>query len=131
MRSRKRREFLGLVGGSLGVALAGCSDEEGEFLVTNARLVIQRPESVRVRVTIENATAESQTGTLQIRLAYHADGDTESTPDETWTKSDDVSVKRGSSPLLDYSFESSYRDGADATNYTTRASIDAGESEPD
>jgi hypothetical protein len=125
MRSLTRREFVGLVGGTVSVGVAGCNFEEGEFLVTNTRVVVQRPDSIRVRVTIENETAESRKATLDVRLSYHADGDTDSAPDETWTKTDQVSVKRGSSPLLDYTFESVYREGNEIKHYTAEASLDA------
>jgi len=121
-----RRAILAAGGLSIGAALAGCLDEEGEeFLVTNTQLTIRRSTSILVRVTIENISPDRQTGTLELVLSYHADGDTTTDADETWRKTDTVEVKQAASPQLEYVFESAYSEDNDIEHYTVDASLDA------
>jgi len=119
-----RRAFLGAAGLSIGTALAGCLEEDEEFLVTNTQITIQQPSSILVRITIENITPNRQTGTLEMVLGYYADGDTSTEPDETWRKTDDIEVKQASSPRLIYTFDSAYSDDRDIENYALDATID-------
>lgn len=123
-----RREVLAACGLSIGAALAGCLDEEGEeFLVTNTQITVERPSSILVRVTIENISPDRQTGTLEMELSYHADGDETTDPEETWRKTDDVEVKQAASPQLEYVFESAYQEGNDIENYALDAELVAEE----
>lgn len=124
MTGPQRRQFVGLIGAALGGALAGCLEEEGEeFLVTNTQIGLE-PPAVVVRVTIENISANRQSGELTVGLRYHAHGDTSGEPDEQWTKTDSVTVKQAASPQLRYRFADAYRDGSSIENYAVDASLD-------
>jgi hypothetical protein len=122
-----RRAVLVAAGGVVTGGLAGCLEEGEEFLVTNTQIGVQGNSDILVRVTIENISDEQRSGLLEVILQYHADGDTDSDPDETWQKTEQLTVKQASSPQLEFVFESSYSDDRDIANYAVDASIDPGE----
>jgi len=119
-----RRRFLGLAGAAVGGCLAGClAEEKEEFLVTNSQIGFE-PPAVVVRVTIENISSQRQSGTLEMTLQYFADGDADSEPDETWQKTDSVTVKQAASPQIRYRFENAYREGSSLENYAFDATLE-------
>jgi hypothetical protein len=124
MRRPQRREFVGVVGAAIGGTLAGCLEEDEEFLVTNTQIGLE-PPAVVVRVTIENISSSRQTGTLELILHYYADGDASGEPDETWRKTDPVEVKQAASPQLRYRFEDAHRSSSSIENYAVDASLDS------
>lgn len=129
MNSRSRRAVLTLAGATLSTGLAGClgdEDEEPQFLVTNALVAGTVGESgVRVRVTIENERSQRQTGTLAVTLRY----DPPEGESQQWSKTEDISVGRGSSPRYEYTFADVYDSDNDIGDYT--ASGDIRNIEPD
>lgn len=122
-----RRAFLVATGSATTATLAGCLEEDEEFLVTNTQLSTQGASDILVRVTIENIDDQRNSGTLELILQYHADGDTDTEPDETWRKTDTLTVKQAASPQLDYVFESSYSQDRELSAYTVEATIDPDE----
>lgn len=129
MALQSRRRYLALVcGGFLAGGLAGCSDQESEFVVTNTQLVhrdgddrFDYPDDVLVRVTIENSFAERQEGTLELTLIHHPGGD--DSREETWEKRDQISLPQGTSTIRRYVFEDVFEPGNDIGDYTLEATI--------
>lgn len=124
MTNLGRRRFLGVTAGVTMLGVAGCLEEGEEFLVTNTQITTEGSSAIRVRVTVENIDDQRNTGLLEVVLGYHADGDTDSEPDETWQKTESLDVKQAASPQLEYVFESSYGEDRSLENYTVEASID-------
>lgn len=121
MTQCSRRRYLGALGAIGG--LAGCIEgnaEEGDFLVTNTEVVGPiAPDGVRVRVTIENEKPDRQTGTLEITLEYRPDGEVV----DSWQKTDELSVSRGTSPRIRYEFMGVREAGAVIPDYAVVAEI--------
>jgi len=122
----RRRRFLVLAGVTAGVGLAGCADAEAEFLVTNVQRVhrsgddrFEYPEDVLYWVSIENTGPEREEGRLELTLVYDpSDGGR-----ETWSKTDDISLARGSSVRREYVFEGVFEESNDIEDYRLEAEI--------
>ena len=121
-----RRRFLVLAGVTAGVGLAGCAEAEAEFLVTDVQRVhrsgddrFEYPEDILYRVSIENTGPEREEGRLELTLVYDpVDGDR-----QTWSKTDDLSVSRGTSVRRAYVFEDVFEAGNDIADYSLQAEI--------
>lgn len=125
-----RRRWLAVFGSGVAGAIAGCSDEEPEFLVTNTQLIHRQgddrfdyPEDVLVRIAVENGKANRQEGTLQITLTH--DPGTGGEDVEEWTQEDEISLGQATSKQLHYRFRDVFDPGNDIENYTIDAQIDA------
>jgi len=132
MLSLSRRRYLGLAAGTLGVGVAGCTDEEPEFLVTNVEVIHQQgfssveyayPDDMLVRVTIENQYPERKEGTVVVRLEYAPDGETV----ESWEEQEFFSMGRGVSPQPFFVFPDAYRSGSEADDYRAEGFIERAE----
>lgn len=121
----RRTVLAGLSTATL-AGLAGCSDAEAEFIVTNTQRVhssghsqFDYPDDILYRVTIENTGPSREHGTLEMTLTYDpGDGQT-----ETWDKADDISLGRGSSVRHEYVFDDVYVVGRDIDDYGFEAEI--------
>lgn len=130
MALQSRREYLGVVcGGLLAGGLAGCSEQDSEFLVTNTQLVhrdgddrFDYPDDVLVRVTVENSFAGRQEGTLELTLVHRPAGD--ASRETTWEKRDEISIPQGTSTIRRYVFEDVFEPGNDIDDYTLETTID-------
>lgn len=121
-----RRRFLLLVGTTASVGFAGCADHEAEFLVTDMQRVhrsgddrFEYPEDILYRVSIENTGPEREEGRLELTLVHDPDGGER----ETWSKTDDISLSRGTSVQKEYIFEDVFEDGNDIEDYSLDAEI--------
>lgn len=125
MKSPSRRELLAVSASAVAVSLSGCvdafarylgSEEEGTFVValTNLRRPTGvdngggTPADIAARVDIENRRPERVTGRLEMELRYVPAGETE----QSWTKTDQLDVRRGISPQKQYVFEDAYQSGS-------------------
>lgn len=130
MALQSRREYLAVVcGGLLAGGVAGCSEQESEFLVTNTQLVhrdgddrFDYPDDVLVRVTVENSFAQRQEGTLVMTLVHRPDGD--ESREETWEKREAISLPQGTSTIRRLVFEDVFDPGNDIDDYTLETTID-------
>jgi hypothetical protein len=124
-----RRRFLGVFSTWLALAIAGCSDEEPEFLVTNTQLIHRQgdnrfdyPEDVLVRVAVENGKANRQDGTLRITLTH--DPGTGEEDVEEWTQEDEISLGQATSKQLHYRFRDVFDPGDGIANYAVDAKVE-------
>lgn len=122
----RRRRLLALASASLGFGLAGCLDHEAEFLVTRVQRVHQPgdrrfdyPEDVLYQVSIENTGPEREAGRLEMTLVYDPDDGEQ----ETWSRTDDISLGRGSSVLQEYVFENVVDSADDIEDYRLEAEL--------
>ncbi|MEF8813083.1 MAG: hypothetical protein V5A55_04615 [Halovenus sp.] len=127
-----RRQYLGVVAGTLGIGVAGCIDENPEFLVTNLEVIHQNgfgnvdytyPDDMLVRVTIENEYPERREGTVVVVLEYAPDGE----PIESWEEREFYSLGRGVSPQPYFVFPDAYRPGSDVKDYRAEGFIEQDE----
>jgi len=126
MQPPSRRRFLAAVGTSVALGLAGCSDAEAEFLVTDIQQVhgprydeFDYPEDILYRLSIENTGPNRQRGTLEMELVYDpGNGDGQS-----WSKADDLTLPRGTSVQKEYVFEDVFVAGRDIEAYRLDAEI--------
>jgi len=124
MKAPTRRKFVGLLGGTLTVSLAGCvadDAQQGEFVIVATRLQ-QHPESdrdVQVRIEVENRRSQSQPALLTAEL--------ERTPDEgeskTWTKERELEIPKGSGPQYFFRFENAVTGEFDRDEFTAEAEL--------
>lgn len=128
MQRCSRRFWLAVTGTALAGGLAGCSDQESEFLVTKTRIIhhdgdhrFDYPEDILIRVTVENSYDRRQEGTLELVLTYQPPG--AESPEDTWTLEDDISLGQGSSMLDYYVFEDVYEPGTDIDHYHLEGSV--------
>lgn len=127
-----RRRYLALVG-AISVPLAGCSSQqEAEFLVTDVQVVHQPghrtfdyPEDILYRVSVENTGPNRQSGVLELTLRYDPDDGNESTAGEemTWSRTEDISLSRGTSVEREFVFEDVYQEGHEIDAYHLDATI--------
>ena len=106
-----RRQFLALAGSAAVVGLAGCAEHEAEFLVTDVQSTAMERD-IRYRLSIENSGPSREEGTLELTLTYDTDGES-----ETWSKTDDLSLARGSSVQEEYWFEDVLTDGRELADF--------------
>ncbi|MXR52155.1 hypothetical protein GRX03_11155 [Halovenus sp. WSH3] len=123
--SPSRRDVLALSASGVAVSLSGCldavadylgADAEGEFVVALAN--IRRPsgvddgpgtpEDIVVRIDLENRRPERLAGRIEMELRYAPDGESA----QTWTKTDSIEARGGTSPRAQYVFESAYQPGS-------------------
>ncbi len=132
MAKLSRRQYLGVAAGALGTGVAGCLDENPEFLVTNVEVIHQSgfgnvdyayPDDMLVRVTIENGYPERREGTVVVVLEYAPDGE----PVESWEEREFYSLGRGVSPQPYFVFTDAYRPGSTVNDYRAEGSIEKGE----
>lgn len=124
MKTPSRREILAVAVSGVAVSLSGCvdafaeylgADQEGKFVValTNLRRPTANspkgtPADIVARVDIENRRPERVKGRLEMELRYAPEG----TAEQTWTKTDQLDVRRGISPQKKYVFQSAYQPGS-------------------
>jgi hypothetical protein len=128
----RRRRLLALVGGAVVAGLAGCAEQEAEFLVTDVRQIHQPggrksdyPEDILYRVSVENTGPQREEGRIELRLVYDpADGER-----ETWSKAETISLSRGTATRREYIFEDVYETDNDIENYQLEAEIVQDETE--
>jgi hypothetical protein len=127
-----RRQYLGLAAGTFGVGVAGCIDENPEFLVTNVEVIHQDgfgnvdytyPDDMLVRVTIENEHPDRREGTVVVALEYAPDGETV----ESWEQREFFSLGRGVSPRPFFVFPDAYRSGSGVEDYRAEGFIERDE----
>jgi len=128
MRTVSRRTYLGIAGGALSLGLAGCTDTETEFLVTNTQLIHQNgddrfdyPDDILIRVAVENTRPSRQEGTLELTLRH--DPGTGEDDVETWTKTDDIELAQGTTKQYHYRFQNVFETGNDLSDYTVEGTI--------
>ena len=121
-----RRRLLALAGGLAVAGVAGCVEQEAEFLVTDIRRIHQPgdrrydyPEDILFRVSVENTGPSSEQGRIELRLV-HDPGDGEP---ETWSRTDPISLSRGTAVRKEYVFENVFRAGNDIENYELEAEV--------
>lgn len=121
-----RRRLLALAGGAAVLGLAGCAEQESEFLVTQTRLVHREgdrdydyPQDVLYEVSIENTGPQRQEGRIEITLFYEP----ESGERESWSKTDSISLSRGTSVQEQYVFENVFDLNRDIEDYRLDAEI--------
>jgi len=121
-----RRRLLALAGSTVALTVAGCAEQKAEFLVTDVRRIHQvgsdrydYPEDILYRVSIENTGPDRENGRVELTLT-HDIGDDET---ETWSKTEDISLSRGTATRRVYVFENVYDEGNDIESYTLAAEI--------
>jgi hypothetical protein len=122
----RRRRLLALVGGATVLGLSGCAEQESEFLVTQTRLVHREgdreydyPQDILYEVSIENTGPQRQEGRVEMTLFYEP----ESGESESWSKTDRISLSRGTSVQEKYVFEDVFRLDRDTDDYRFEAEI--------
>lgn len=120
-----RRRFLILATVST-VGLAGCASQEAQFLVTDIQRIHQPghdvfdyPEDILYRISIENTGPSRKEGRLELTLVYEPD----SGQGETWERSEQISLSRGTSVQREFVFENVYEEGNDIEAYDLEATI--------
>ena len=126
-----RRTYLVVAGAAL-AGLAGCTEGEGEFVVSATQIVHQsgdhrlnHPEDMLVRVSLENSRGNRQQATLDVTLEY--DPGTGEDAIETWTKTDEVEVSHAASLHPEYVFEDVFEEGNDLDDYSVETELDVAE----
>lgn len=122
----RRRRLLVLAGASAGAVPAGCVDAKTDILVTNTQRVYLRgdrrfdyPDDVLYLVSIENRGPQRQGGRLEMTLVHNpADGQR-----RTWSRTDDISLSRGTSVRRDYVFEDVVGSEHDIQEYSFEAEL--------
>jgi hypothetical protein len=122
----RRRRLLALAGGALVAGLAGCAEQEAEFLVTDTRRIHQvggrgydYPQDILYRVSVENTGPEREEGRLELTLVYDpGDGDGQS-----WSKTENISLSRGTATRRRFVFENVYDVSSDIEDYQLDAEI--------
>jgi len=127
MQRLSRRHFVGLAGLTVGVGLSGCGDVKTEFLVTNSQLIHQAgdprfeyPEDIGVRLTLENTSPDQQSAILVVTLAHEVGGELI----DSWTKTEETVLGRGSSIREFMVFESAFEPEDTIDNYSIDASLE-------
>ena len=122
----RRRRLLALAGGAAVLGLAGCAEQKSEFLVTQTRLVHREgdrqydyPQDILYEVSIENTGPQRQEGRVEMTLVYEP-GDGES---RSWSKTDPISLSRGTSVQEQYVFEDVFDLDRDTDDYRLEAEI--------
>lgn len=122
----RRRQLLALAGGAVLAGLAGCAEQEAEFLVTDTRRIHQPggrtydyPQDILYRVSIENTGPNRQEGRVELTLFYEPD-DGEG---ESWNKTDDISLSRGTATRREYVFEGVFQRSNDIEDYRLDAEL--------
>jgi hypothetical protein len=122
----RRRRLLALAGGALVAGVAGCAEQEAEFLVTDTRRIHQEggrtydyPEDILYRVSIENTGPNREEGRLELTLEY----DPGEGAGESWSKAEDISLSRGTATRREFVFESVFEPGNDIEDYRLQAEI--------
>jgi len=122
MKAPTRRKFVGLLGGTLTVSLAGCGDiQDGEFIIVST-LLQQHPESdndVQVRVEIENRRSDS----VPARLTVTLERDTGDGEPETRTMEMKMEVPKGLSRTYNFRFRSVVTGEFDRDEFTAEAEL--------
>jgi hypothetical protein len=121
----RRRQLLVFAGAAV-AGLAGCAEQESEFLVTDTQLIHQEgdraydyPQDFLYRVSIENTGPQRQEGRVELRLVYEpAQGEGDS-----WSKTDRISLSRGTGTRREYVFENVFDGSRDTDNYRLEAEI--------
>jgi len=127
----RRRRLLALAGAAV-AGLAGCAEQEAEFLVTDVQRIHQAggrgydyPQDVLYRVSVENTGPQREDGRLELTLVYDPeDGDR-----QTWSKAENVSLSRGTATRREYVFEDVYEERNDIEDYRLDAEIVQDETE--
>lgn len=123
MQQLSRRRWLGVLGTTATVGVAGCLGEQEPpaFLVTNTQVAGPvNSNGIRVLITVENEKPDRQSGTLEVTLGYPPSGD-------SWQQIDEISVSRGTTPRYRYVFEDVYEADNDVQEYVVEAEIRTGE----